>query len=351
MIGVGSVVNGYVFEQEIGRGGYSTVYLVHKENINQSNKFAAKVMTCNSDNINKSWDSFDAEVTALMKLDHPNIVKLYDKFHIQNQFVIILEYCERSVQKEMRIEDNQRLMQLSSQLISAVAYAHSAKIAHLDIKPPNVLLNRFGHVVLADFGISKIGTGIKFSAEHGFACTLAYSPPEVVDFGKHLKDVIDPFKIDSWAVGMTILEMATGSLPFSTSIKSEIKNEIRVANFYIPPSMPPYLRSLVKRCFAYNPASRASMIQAEAEILKELQIFGSQSFALNKLNGSLAKFNLNCSQPTFALGQQEMVKNPIKYNKNRRNCPSNMVKKPIISKLFNAGKLLSMPIARSNDRF
>ncbi|OHT01158.1 hypothetical protein TRFO_01775 [Tritrichomonas foetus] len=174
---------------------------------------------------------------------------------------------------------NQRLIQVASQLISAVSYAHTQKVAHLDIKPPNVLFNEFGHVALVDFGISQIGQ----SLTKNNACTIAYAPPEIVN--KSAGTPIDPFKADSWSVGITLLEFALGKYPLPLSNERELINSISAAKFSIPPSLPPALQSIIARCLIPNPSTRISMLQAEKEILASLKISGTYSIKTMTLNG------------------------------------------------------------------
>jgi serine/threonine protein kinase len=99
------------------------------------------------------------EFEVLKKLVHPNIINLYSLLSIDQKDFLVLEYCSEGSLQQL-IEKNgpirpPKLYLYCSQLLSAVSYLHQNKIAHLDIKPSNILLDTYGRLKLADFGISE----------------------------------------------------------------------------------------------------------------------------------------------------------------------------------------------------
>jgi len=120
----------------------------------------AKVLETDMDNEKKGWKSFESELNTLIKLDNPNIIRIYDFFNENNKFFLILEYCpngslEQEIAKNGKLSIT-KMRNLTSQLFSAISYSHGCNIAHRDIKPQNVLIDQFGRYKLADFGIAQV---------------------------------------------------------------------------------------------------------------------------------------------------------------------------------------------------
>ena len=90
---IGDNLKEYIILDKIGKGGSSEVYLVF--NPKYQTQFAAKVIKIDSNKSEISFSCYSKETETLKNLDHPNIIQLFDFFHIQNYFIIILEYCEK----------------------------------------------------------------------------------------------------------------------------------------------------------------------------------------------------------------------------------------------------------------
>lgn len=202
----GKTIHNYKFQQIIGTGGFSTIYLVYSLRFQQ--QFVAKVMGVHQ-NIESTWSTFQRETDALMHLDHPNIIRLYDFFREQMNFIQILEFCPNgSLKDEINRSGSLpkiRVISIMNQLFSALDYMHSQNISHHDIKPGNILFDAFGRPKFADFGITLKAD----ENSSNFQCSLAYAPPEIVS-----KCSYDPKAADIWSLGVTIFEMCTGHLPW-----------------------------------------------------------------------------------------------------------------------------------------
>lgn len=158
-------INNYIFLKRIGHGGSAHCYLVESLKFQTKTYFVAKVIP-----ISETL-SISAENTALIDLNHPNIIRFYDRFKFQNMYIFILEYCEKGSLAEAIIPDvgikstqcdpfdNQprnldAFNNYAYQIVDALYFCHSKKWAHRDIKPSNVLIDRYGRMKLADFGLS-----------------------------------------------------------------------------------------------------------------------------------------------------------------------------------------------------
>lgn len=159
-------INDYVFIKSIANGGSAQCYLVESIKFDINKLFVAKVIPTSQ------FTLITAENKALMELNHPNIIKLYDRFTYSSYYVFILEYCENKSLAEAIIPDvgisgYKNIVGIKSeqtdldifkncayQIVSALSYCHMKRCAHRDIKPSNVLIDHYGKMKLADFGLS-----------------------------------------------------------------------------------------------------------------------------------------------------------------------------------------------------
>lgn len=248
----GEVVNNYEIIEQLGSGGFSTVYKVCSKKFGYI--FAAKVITVDKLVADKAWESFDAEIQSLVRLDHPNIIRLYDHFRDGNRFFLILEYCEGGslwdlVRKQGPLK-GRHLIEVVLQICSAVSYAFERGIVHRDIKPQNILLDSFGRCKLADFGISHMRSDGARCRD--YRCSACFAAPELL---RHLP--FDPMKADVWSLGVTIASLVLGAIPWADE-RSGLNGL-----YVLPPGTDPTLRKLIERMIVVNPSRRISMIEFE----------------------------------------------------------------------------------------
>jgi len=170
---IGSRLGKYRLERRIGRGGFADVYAATDTLL--SIKVALKIP-------NPTWVSeelireFRREAKLTMQLEHPNILPTRDASFIDGHFLIVTPLASRTLddrlKKRMRFET---AYEYTSQILDAVAYAHSAGVIHCDIKPENVLLFDEGQLRLGDFGIAKAAQRTISGSGTG---TLGYMAPE-----------------------------------------------------------------------------------------------------------------------------------------------------------------------------
>jgi serine/threonine protein kinase len=189
--------HGYTSVTTLGRGGYGEVYLVHYEGTDE--QYAVKVSRSKGP---------AQELKALKSIWHPHIVYLYDTFVEQELLFLVFEYCSGgSLAKKVEEKPLSRreLCSVSAQVISALKACHLQNLAHLDIKPGNILIDKYGRAKLADFGISQM---IKSGYSRQFQGTPSFTAPEILR-----KAPFDPFKADVWSLGVTLFRLATGEYP------------------------------------------------------------------------------------------------------------------------------------------
>lgn len=170
------------------------------------------------------------ETQALVKLDHPNIIKLYNTFVHKNFVVIIMEYVGGGdLFKYVKEKKNDgyglkecEVRELFTQIVKAVNYCHNKHIVHRDLKPENILLTDTNpkSIKLIDFGIS--GNNYNCDNDAIKAGSLQVLPPEA------LKDfTVNAYPTtDIWAMGIILYYLIYGVLPFHNDNESKMVDNI-----------------------------------------------------------------------------------------------------------------------------
>jgi serine/threonine protein kinase len=244
--------NGYVFKRILGKGGFSTVYLVESTKFPDC-QYVAKVTQISSEPLKEGdFDACDVEIKALMLLSHQNIIKLYDHFNCGQNFVMILEYCPKgSLQNKLTIKNGLPLPQFLSyakQILSALAFCHSKEIAHRDIKPGNILIDATGRIKLSDFGISIINAN---NLTNSFSGSLIYEPPEIINKVPH-----NPMQADIWSLGVLFAYMINGCTPWRCNNIGVLKSRICSGTYRLRSSTPPEVANIIKKMIVVDPNKR-----------------------------------------------------------------------------------------------
>jgi calcium-dependent protein kinase len=155
---------------------------------------------------------FASEVQILKKLDHPNIIKLYEVYETEKTIYLVTEVCDGGelfyLIVEKKFLSEAQAANIMRQIFSAIAYLHEHNICHRDIKPENILLkekNNIKSIKLIDFGIAKVFKDKEY--EHQPKGTTMYLAPEIIN-GKYGKEV------DNWACGVILYILLCGRPPF-----------------------------------------------------------------------------------------------------------------------------------------
>ena len=198
---VGSRVGKYRLDKRIGSGGFADVYSATDTLLNI--KVALKIP-------NAKWVSkelineFRRESKLTMGLEHPNILPIRDASFIDDHFVIVVPLAARTLDDRLKSRMSfETAFDFGSQLLEAVAYAHSCGIIHCDIKPENILLFDDGTLRLGDFGIAKAAQKTISSAGTG---TLGYMAPQQA-MGK------PSTRADVFSIGLILYRMFSGKWP------------------------------------------------------------------------------------------------------------------------------------------
>jgi len=239
----------YVFEQ-IGKGGFSLIYRV--KSLKFEVEFAAKVIIENHNKV-QTFQMFNNEINLLMRLDHPNIIKVYDSFYIDLGMILVLEYCPNgSLFDEISSSGplkEIRFLKIAKEVLEVLIFSHSQNIAHRDIKPHNILFDNYGRVKLADFGIGIITHNSSFSQD--FHCSRPFASPELLE-----KKPYNPMLADIWSLGATFAYILTGSLPFPIRNTNDHLISISKEILDFPNSLNPSIKTLLVSMMKFNPEER-----------------------------------------------------------------------------------------------
>jgi len=229
---VGKTLGKYEIVQEIGRGGFATVYKAIDTTLERL--VALKVLAPHL-----TWDlnfvkRFKEEARTAANLHHPNIVVIYEVAEIEDLHYIAMEFLSgRTLSEVLRDDGTLSLAEAAnivSQLGSALDYTHASGLIHRDIKPSNIILSEVGRATLTDFGIVKAAAGTRLTATGTIMGTPEYMSPEQVT-----GDPVGP-GADIYSLGVVCFEMLAGKGPFAGTTASVLH-----AHVY---QEPPWLHSL-----------------------------------------------------------------------------------------------------------
>lgn len=228
-----TLLDRYYLREHIGTGGMADVYLAWDSK--RSTKMAVKVLRRDLANNPRFFQQFAKEAELLRKLEHPNIVRLYEFEKAGDIVFIIMDWVEGGNLKQVLHERKkpctlEEVSHILGSVCSALNYAHQNEVFHCDVKPANIMLHADGRVLLTDFGVAHLAD------QRGYGGTPPYMAPEQFN-----KGTIDA-RTDVYALGVTLYEILSGGiLPFrgdSPNSKGSTDRE-RIAwehqNMVIPP--------------------------------------------------------------------------------------------------------------------
>jgi serine/threonine-protein kinase len=265
----GVTLGDFQVKRLLGRGGMGQVYLATQLSLNRP--VALKVLHTRFLSKPAYLSRFEAEATAVAKLNHPNIVHVYTLGAIDQVRFISLEYVEGTNLREY-IERKGALelplaLSIMRQAAQGIGAAGELGLVHRDIKPENLLLTRRGQAKVADFGLCRDLESDRFHVtQPGITMgTPLYMSPEQAQ-GKHLDH-----RSDLYSLGVTFYHMLVGEPPFradsavALALKhvSEAPLGLRIRR----PEIPIELENLVLKLMAKSPEDR---YQSAAEMLADL---------------------------------------------------------------------------------
>jgi len=262
--------NRYLLIEEIGGGGMSVVY---KAQCSLLQRFVAvKILRQEFTHDKEIVQRFKFEAQSAAKLQHPNIVAIYDVGEENGYQYIVMEYVDGITLKQA-IERKGRLvwdeaLDYSIQIAAALEQAHKNKIIHRDIKPHNIMINDQGVAKVTDFGIARATNTSSTLTNLGNAIgSVHYFSPE------QAQGVAVDERSDLYSLGITLYEMLTGVVPFNADspISVALKHINDPVNPPIEriPSLPKGINQLVMKSIRKDPKQR---YQSAREMIEDMYL-------------------------------------------------------------------------------
>ncbi|HAF15804.1 MAG TPA: hypothetical protein DCK99_19345, partial [Blastocatellia bacterium] len=276
----GTLISHYRIISRIGAGGMGEVYLANDSELGRN--VALKVLPADVVSDQQRMSRFVREAKAASALNHPNIVTIHEIGRADSMRFIVMEFVEGTTLRQLIARGPMKLnevLEIITQILSALAEAHQAGIVHRDIKPENIMVRHGGLVKLLDFGLAKLTekpaaavdteapTQALLKTEAGVVVgTPYYMSPEQV---RGLE--IDP-RTDIWSFGVVAYEMLTGIFPFQGPTPTDVIISIAEKD---PPAparyareLPPELERIISKTLAKN---REERYQTAKDLLIDLK--------------------------------------------------------------------------------
>jgi len=207
------------------------------------------------------------EAQSAARLNHPNIIAIYDAGQADDTPYIIMELVQGRSLHEQPAVGLERILAVARQVCAALQHAHAHGIIHRDLKPENVLITNEGVAKLSDFGLAR-SIASRISQEGAITGTVFYLAPEQA-LGQELDG-----RADLYALGVMLYEMVAGVLPFTADDPIAVITQHLYAPL-VPPrahnsQIPPRLEALILRLLSKQRDDRppdAGVVQAELEAI------------------------------------------------------------------------------------
>jgi serine/threonine protein kinase/Tfp pilus assembly protein PilF len=231
---VGQTFGHYKICKRIGAGGMGEVYLA--TDVTAGRKAALKLLPIRFTGDAQRLKRFKQEARAVVALNHPNILTVYEIGQDHSTHYIASELIEGETLRQRLAREHFQVseaLDVGIQVASALAAAHETGIVHRDIKPENIMLRRDGYVKVLDFGVAKLAeqeAPARMPKDEALRLvetnpgsmlgTVRYMSPEQTS-GGHVDK-----RTDIWSLGVVLYEMLTGNAPFTGETPQEVMSSI-----------------------------------------------------------------------------------------------------------------------------
>lgn len=344
----------YMIISSLGEGGMADVYLAIDTILNR--EVAIKILRGELSKDPITLVRFQREANAVSKLNHPNVVDVYDVGEFENNHYIVMEYIRGRTLKQLisqrGVIHKEEAINIMIQLTSAVQHAHENNIIHRDIKPQNVLVKDDGTIKITDFGIALAHDAIQLTQSDAVLGSAHYLAPETT------RGEVPNNQVDIYALGIVFYELLTGNVPFKGENPVQIamkhlREEIpSVMDFN--PTLPQSIENIILMATVKNLAYR---YQSAQEMLKDLHTCLQPEYA----NVEKIIFEDEQTNATTTLHQARRQKAKAEDQKNKKInkiliiAGSAIVILTILaivylSAIFQRNKMITVPIITSDQK-
>ncbi len=267
----GQKLDKYDMLEEVGHGGMAVVYRGRDTILDR--EVAVKVLHAHLAGREESRRRLQREAKTVAKLHHDNIVEIFDSSDPTEpgESYIVCEFIHGITLRDWLDDAKSARPVLAAMIIHRLClpleHAHSLGIVHRDIKPENVMIRKDGCLKLMDFGIAQILDTQRLTTTGQLLGSPAYMAPELIS-GKPVDK-----RIDIFALGVMLYQLATGELPFSGRNPAQVLNRILEGDYKPPAQIEPKvdddLAAIIAKALALSSKDRYQTAQGMAKALEE----------------------------------------------------------------------------------
>jgi serine/threonine protein kinase len=322
---IGENIGPYRLVEQLGQGGMATVFKAYHPELDRY--VAIKALHPAFAEDDTFLARFQREARVVAKLEHPNIVPIYDYSQYENRPYLVMKYIEGETLKA-RISNGMIPVEESLQIIetigNALQYAHDKGVLHRDMKPSNVLISKDNQIYLTDFGLARMAQ----SSDNTLTTDMMIGTPQYISPEQALAKQDLDSRTDIYSLGVMIYELLVGKVPFSADTPFAIVHDHIYTPLPLPRTINPDLSESTERvllkALAKDKEDRYSNVSSMIQALKESLTSSSLGSTVKKVkspNTSISELNggtIGNSESTAVVKKpaiQQETKQPVSNRK------------------------------------
>ena len=267
---IGTSVQRYEIQEELGQGGMSVVYRGRDPELGRD--VAIKVLHSHLAGKKENRQRFRREAQAIARLRHPHIVDVFDYSREEDDHAfIVMEYIPGRTLREWCDTHGHPPPEIAVMigliLANALSHAHEHGVIHRDLKPENVMVSDDGTLTLMDFGIAHVADAETMTQTGSLLGSPAHMAPEIIDGAPVNR------RSDIFSVGTVLYWLACGQFPFDGENATQLLRQVLDCNYTQPseinPKISPELERVICRCLSRDPDDRFESVDTLEDALAD----------------------------------------------------------------------------------